>query len=224
MRHILITLNSMIDYYGDTFNDIVIPDGVEKDTLIECIRDYCGENECRYFDPVKLKKMVEVFFRMYKYKYERLWLSTQQEYEMIENYDRKEETTENIIGDTTRSNKGTAETSTDTTSITNRSKNSSNVNSVSAYNTQDFSNKDKAVLESSENDTDTNNMRSNASGTSEDKENENRNRTVSTRAHGNIGVTTSQQLIRSEREDVANFSWYYTVAMDFEDAITIPVY
>ena len=80
------------------------------------------------------------------------------------------------------------------------------------------------MLESSENDTDTNNMRSNASGTSEDKENENRNRTVSTRAHGNIGVTTSQQMIRSEREDVANFSWYYTVAMDFEDAITIPVY
>lgn len=222
--HVLLTLNSMLDYYGNTFDNIVIPDGADKETLVDTIRDYCGENECRYYDPIKLKKMVEVFFKMYQYKYERLWLSTQQEYEMIENYDRKEETTENIKGDTTRSNKGSAETTTDTTSITDRSKNSSNISSVSAYNTQDFSNKDKAVLESSENDTDTNNMRSNASGTSEDKENENRNRTVSTRAHGNIGVTTSQQMIRSEREDVANFSWYYTVAMDFEDVITISVY
>ena len=222
--HVLLTLNSMLDYYGNTFDNIVIPDGADKETLVDTIQDYCGENECRYYDPIKLKKMVEVFFKMYQYKYERLWLSTQQEYEMIENYDRKEETTENIKGDTTRSNKGSAETTTDTTSITDRSKNSSNISSVSAYNTQDFSNKDKAVLESSENDTDTNNMRSNASGTSEDKENENRNRTVSTRAHGNIGVTTSQQMIRSEREDVANFSWYYTVAMDFEDAITISVY
>jgi hypothetical protein len=214
----------MLDYYGNTFDNIVIPDGADKEVLIDTIRDYCGDNECRYYEPVKLKKMVEVFFKMYQYKYERLWLSTQQEYEMIENYDRKEETTENIKGDTTRSNKGSAETTTDTTSIADRTKNSSNINSVSAYNAQDFSNKDKAVLESSESDTDTNNMRSNASGTSEDKENENRNRTVSTRAHGNIGVTTSQQMIRSEREDVANFSWYYTVAMDFEDAITISVY
>jgi hypothetical protein len=222
--HVLLTLNSMLDYYGNTFDNIVIPDGADKEVLIDTIRDYCGDNECRYYEPVKLKKMVEVFFKMYQYKYERLWLSTQQEYEMIENYDRKEETTENIKGDTTRSNKGSAETTTDTTSNTDRSKNSSNISSVSAYNTQDFSNKDKAVLESSESDTDTNNMRSNASGTSEDKENENRNRTVSTRAHGNIGVTTSQQMIRSEREDVANFSWYYTVAMDFEDAITISVY
>lgn len=222
--HVLLTLNSMLDYYGNTFDNIVIPDGADKKVLNDTIRDYCGDNECRYYDPIKLKKMVEVFFKMYQYKYERLWLSTQQEYEMIENYDRKEETTENIKGDTTRSNKGSAETTTDTTSITDRSKNSSNINSVSAYNAQDFSNKDKAVLESSENDTDTNHMRSNASGTSEDKENENRNRTVSTRAHGNIGVTTSQQMIRSEREDVANFSWYYTVAMDFEDAITISVY
>lgn len=222
--HVLLTLNSMLDYYGNTFDNIVIPDGADKEVLIDTIRDYCGDNECRCYDPIKLKKMVEVFFKMYQYKYERLWLSTQQEYEMIENYDRKEETTENIKGDTTRSNKGSAETTTDTTSITDRSKNSSNINSVSAYNAQDFSNKDKAVLESSESDTDTNNMRSNASGTSEDKENENRNRTVSTRAHGNIGVTTSQQMIRSEREDVANFSWYYTVAMDFEDAITISVY
>lgn len=222
--HVLLTLNSMLDYYGNTFDNIVIPDGADKEVLIDTIRDYCGDNECRYYDPIKLKKMVEVFFKMHQYKYERLWLSTQQEYEMIENYDRKEETTENIKGDTTRSNKGSAETTTDTTSITDRSKNSSNINSISAYNAQDFSNKDKAVLESSENDTDTNNMRSNASGTSEDKENENRNRTVSTRAHGNIGVTTSQQMIRSEREDVANFSWYYTVAMDFEDAITISVY
>ena len=214
----------MLDYYGNTFDNIVIPDGADEEVLIDTIRDYCGDNECRYYEPVKLKKMVEVFFKMYQYKYERLWLSTQQEYEMIENYDRKEETTENIKGDTTRSNKGSAETTTDTTSIADRTKNSSNINSVSAYNAQDFSNKDKAVLESSESDTDTNNMRSNASGTSEDKENENRNRTVSTRAHGNIGVTTSQQMIRSEREDVANFSWYYTVAMDFEDAITISVY
>lgn len=222
--HVLLTLNSMLDYYGNTFDNIVIPDGADKEVLIDTIRDYCGDNECRYYEPVKLKKMVEVFFKMHQYKYERLWLSTQQEYEMIENYDRKEETTENIKGDTTRSNKGSAETTTDTTSIADRTKNSSNINSVSAYNAQDFSNKDKAVLESSESDTDTNNMRSNASGTSEDKENENRNRTVSTRAHGNIGVTTSQQMIRSEREDVANFSWYYTVAMDFEDAITISVY
>lgn len=41
--------------------------------------------------------------------------------------------------------------------------------------------------------------------------------------HGNIGVTTSQQMIQSERE-VANFDIYDYIANKFEDAFTLAVY
>lgn len=40
---------------------------------------------------------------------------------------------------------------------------------------------------------------------------------------GNIGVTSTQNLIRQERE-VVNFNLYHTILMDVVDAITIPIY
>lgn len=43
------------------------------------------------------------------------------------------------------------------------------------------------------------------------------------RAHGNIGVTTSQQMLESERE-VAKFDIYEYISDKFEDAFTITVY
>ena len=41
--------------------------------------------------------------------------------------------------------------------------------------------------------------------------------------HGNIGVTSTQNLIKQERE-IVNFNLYHTILMDVVDAITIPIY
>lgn len=43
------------------------------------------------------------------------------------------------------------------------------------------------------------------------------------RIHGNIGVTTSQQMLQSERE-VAEFDIYNHIATKFEDAFTLTIY
>lgn len=43
------------------------------------------------------------------------------------------------------------------------------------------------------------------------------------RIHGNIGVTTSQQMLQSERE-VAEFDIYNHIASKFEDAFTLTIY
>ena len=40
---------------------------------------------------------------------------------------------------------------------------------------------------------------------------------------GNIGVTSTQNLIKQERE-IVNFNLYHTILMDVVDAITIPIY
>lgn len=42
-------------------------------------------------------------------------------------------------------------------------------------------------------------------------------------SQGNIGVTSTQNLIRQERE-VVDFNLYHTILMDVVDAITIPIY
>lgn len=259
MIHKYLTLNSMYVYEPNLFESIVIPSGADKGTLISTILDYCGENESRYNDPKKLKAMVNTFFKMYKYKYERLWLSTQQEYEMLENYDRKEISVEKYTGTSgrtsTESNTGTNETETDVSTSSDSSRevsekvtqssdketNEETTNKVSAYNVSTFSDKDQNVTNINENgnvqsDTsnnekvqDSSNVFNTTRGSSTDNKNTRDDETrystkgFETRTHGNIGITSSQYMLRQERE-IADFSWYYTVAMDFEDCITIPVY
>lgn len=225
----------MYHYDPTLFDAIVLPDGANKETLVGVIMDYAGDNECRYIDPKKLKTMTELFFKMYQYKYERLWLSTMQEYEMIENYDRKEEIAEHIDDSTTRTEKeiktgnSNTDTNVDTSSNSTKTGQGTNVGLVSAFNETDFSNKDKQTSDTTDTVQDSSNVTSGTTGTSNDTTDKNgndigkRDRTLSSRVHGNIGVTTSQQMLQSERE-LANFSWYYQVAMDYEDAITIPVY
>lgn len=57
----------------------------------------------------------------------------------------------------------------------------------------------------------------------EDKRTENLERINSGRAHGNIGVTTTQAMIEEERR-VAQYDIYRDIALKFETEFTIPVY
>lgn len=57
----------------------------------------------------------------------------------------------------------------------------------------------------------------------EDKRTEDMKRVNAGRAHGNIGVTTTQQMIEEERR-VAQYDIYRDIALKFESEFTIPVY
>lgn len=57
----------------------------------------------------------------------------------------------------------------------------------------------------------------------EDKRTEDLKRINSGRAHGNIGVTTTQAMIEEERR-VAQYDIYRDIALKFENEFTIPVY
>lgn len=78
---------------------------------------------------------------------------------------------------------------------------SQSTNSQTAFNSDSFKDTD----------------RNNSSGSSGGSE------TVSTRSHGNIGVTSSQQMIEQERE-VAQFSIYSFIARSFIDRFCIELY
>lgn len=59
--------------------------------------------------------------------------------------------------------------------------------------------------------------------TTNSTEKETGTRTYERRAYGNIGITTSQQMLEQERE-VSNFSWYVSVASIFASELLINVY
>lgn len=208
----IVTLGAMIEYNDrECFADVVLPDGADKDILIDYIEDLSGELETFYPSPDKLKRATELFFKAYAYRMERLWLSTQQEYNPIENYDRKEDikNTRSWAGDDVTKYEGKSDTDTMPGSV--------QEHQVSAYNSSQYQNKDKIVNSGTDlSETSVTSTSTLTRGTEEQED-------ITGRVHGNIGVTTSQQMLMSERE-VANFSWYRAIALDYQKFTCVEVF
>ena len=163
--------------------------------------------------------------------WERLYKTTLLEYNPIENYDRMEEWTEaedtkkNTEADAT----GTSRTDTDGTST--KQSNTDGViddqKYVSAYNETDFTpterdnNTQNETNESTQTDVGTVAVKTSAENSTD--ETGNRNLLRKGRAHGNIGVTTSQNMIEAER-NVALYNIIDVIINSFKNRFCLQVY
>lgn len=173
------------------FDDLDLPSSVDKETLIDTIMLDVGDYEPLWYDPFFFRNMVGIWSRKWYRTFEKWGDALAIAYEPLENYDRREEWEESS-SDTSKMNGVINGNST-----TNNSSNSKN--NVSAYNSSDYSPSEENVSSASQ--TDVNNSTSNST-----TENTSKNKRIG-RAHGNIGVTTSQQMLQSEL-DVASWNLY----------------
>lgn len=160
----------------------------------------------------QLTNYCTIFARTYQTKYNKLLATEKLEYDPIENYSMTESGTDvrtpDLVSNTTSSgtSTGTATNTADTTTA------------VTTYdNTADFINQNKG----------TNNSKSTTNA-----ENSTTDKTTTTgtektthefKRSGNIGVTTSQQMIQSERE-VADFSALAQFVTDIANIICLSIY
>lgn len=206
-----ITIIGVFNHFNDIFNELEMPESADKQTAIDQILFSCGELPLIYSTPELLQSLIGLWSRSMKYRWQRLYKTTTLEYEPIENYDRKEEWS-------------------DSTEKT-QDFNSSDTSEASANGTTNGTRNDKIagfeagnlVDKSSSSDNGEQTSTSSGSIDSTSKTSENITYTRTGRAHGNIGVTTSQQMLESERS-VANFSFYETVAEDFKKRFCIMIY
>ena len=211
-----LTLWGIYQYDTTLFDNIVLPDGIDKDNLIANIMRNSGDLYPYHQVPEYLKKNITFWFSRRLFDFERMYEALRVEYSPIENYDRKENTTRNY------ENSGTDKESTtlgSTTTSTNIGSND-NENKVSAYNESDYSNREKDTQ--SYNSTLTNT----GSGT-DTKQTEyglKRKEVEDIRVHGNIGTTTSQQMIESEMELRAKYDIYKIISREFEREFLVQVY
>lgn len=231
----LITLYGMWRYSPELFNDISLDERLEKNLLITYIMQYCGSNEVRYPEPEILKMCVDAFFKSKKENYSRMLDALLIEYSPIENYDRMEERTIDINRENSVNRSG-EDRGTDNRTLSSTTvdsiqseKKSTSENKTSAFNATTYQPLNTSTTEESGRSTD--NMENNGTdnlarenkfsnsetgnGTEGHKEN--------ARMHGNIGVTTNQQMINEEIE-LRKINIYELIALDFENEITIPVY
>ena len=83
------------DRYINLFENISLPDELDKDMCISFIKYRSGDLYTYIQQPIKLKEQIEKWFLSYKENFRRVYNAMVVEYSPIENYDRIEEWTDN---------------------------------------------------------------------------------------------------------------------------------
>lgn len=179
----------------DIFSDMVYPQELNKDTLIDNILAECAELEVCYPDPVYMQQLIRIWSEKELSNWQKLYDTTALTYNPIWNVDAHITETE------TRDLHSTMDSVESGTGST--------VNSKTGYNDNTFVNAEQDVAN---NNVDRNNAGSDT-GTI----------TRTTERGGNIGVTSSQQLIREER-DIAQFNVYDYITDSFKRRFCLLIY
>lgn len=181
------------------FDGLSVPDGVDKENVKDNILLESENLEVLYSNPDFLKAAITVWSTERLSIWEKLYATTQYEYNPIENYDRYEEGTNSASG--TSSGQNESVSSGENESIT----------SNTAYDTNAFADSAKANSSGSNNATNSGNNEFENSGS------------FTTHIHGNIGVRSSQELIEQERR-IADFCITSYIVEEFIDKFCIGVY
>lgn len=217
----------MVKYQPTILKKLDLPDGMSEETMGDYIYMYAGENEVRYSDPDILERLVHTWFASRKTDFQYMWDALHAEYNPIENYDRHDDFTEEIDSTTKRESnvkttqKGQATTSDSTTTTPGKI----TEEQVSAFDSGSYQPSRRSTESGKErikgSSRGTNNSTTTGGGTEKNELDHTKKNTG--RSHGNIGVTTNQQMIESELQ-LRRYNLYKTIALEFEDEFTIPIY
>lgn len=222
----LLTVDGLYNYDNTLFDGFNVPEGIVKQIAIDTILMRTRELEILYPDFTYMKNRITIWSNKYQINWKKLYDTTVLEYNPIENYDRMEDWTDTDDETSTSARDNTRNTTNTVKSTsTNEVMNSVNVTDQNTAFNAGLADHAKQITDG---DTTENGSITNTE-TGKDTENENVNggrtgrHTRTGRAHGNIGVTTSQQMIQSER-DLVIFNLYDVIAESFIENFCLMVY
>lgn len=198
-----ITLLSMISWNSSILDNLHIPDGLsdKKEAIQIDLIDECGELPLTVTNPKQFEILLDKWSSIQLDKWNRMQSAMELEYNPIENYDRQED-----LKSTRTPNLTNTYTDKNANANTNTLKNYKN-----GYNSTS-----QVMSDSSESISGTNIETSNKSTGTEQIVGDNH-------IHGNIGVTTSQQMLQSEL-DIAKNLVAEIIVDDFKNKFCIVVY
>lgn len=181
------------------FDGLSVPNGIDKENVKDNILLESENLEVLYSNPDFLKAAITVWSTERLPIWEKLYATTQYEYNPIENYDRYEEGTNSASGSSSGQNESAS------------SGENESITSNTAYDSNTFADSAKANSSGSNNVTNSGNNEYENSGS------------FTTHVHGNIGVRSSQELIEQERR-IADFCITSYIVEEFIDKFCIGVY
>lgn len=242
------TLIGIYNYFntmgGDFFETLSLPDGYEKSTFINSLLLEHGEKCVLYTNPDFMKSAMAIWSDKWELELTRIYDALTAEYNPIWNYDRNEETTETDKPDNTvtRTHNNTdtqTNNNTDTTTnrydiVTTQNIDSTSENKISADNSGDYQPQEKNISNAGKTtvandgtitDAHTGTITDAHTGTITDVEKGTRSN-IDRKSHvwGNIGVTTSTQMIESETLIRAKRNLYDIATRLFANELLIGIY
>ena len=193
----------MLNMNDDLFKNLTLPEGLDKQTLTDNILLRGGEFEVLYANPTAMQSLIGIWSNREQPTFERWARALSIAYAPLENYDRFEHWTDETEGTGSSESSGSVDTTSgDTSELT-----------KSAYDQTAYSPYEKTI-----NDGTVGTTSSDSTDTSMSNDSEHNGR-----IHGNIGVTTSQQMLAAELE-IGYWNVYQKITELFLQEFTIPVY
>lgn len=211
----LIGIENYLNPERSVFDSLVLPEGIDKDVLIGSIILRCQEFELLYSEPDFLTSAINVWSRKNYRTFEKWVKALNIEYDPLYNYDRTEEYEDEHQGSFNSSGQGNNTLTNNLTDTTNDTL----THSEKAYNDTNYVGTTQDQSNGSITRTGTaSNALSNSNTGSDTYKN-----THKARLFGNIGVTTSQQMLQSEL-DIARWNLYQHISDLFCNEFCIMVY
>lgn len=184
-----------------------LPTEVDSDTVKNNLLLETESLEILYPNPDFLKQAIGAWSAKQLPVWQQLYDTTQYEYDPIANYDRTEHVVETTEGSTTGSSSGESSTTSSGSSSTTSKK--------TAYNSNTFVDSGKTESQGQQTD--------NSSDSAETSQERSDSRTLDSTVKGNIGTTTTQQMIQAQRDIVA-FNIVDYIINDFTKRFCVGVY
>lgn len=191
---------------------MTIPAGLSLDTLKNNIILECAELEVLYSAPSFFRWAVDAWSLKESPTWEKMYKALQIEYNPLENYDRSEEWTESGTHGNNKTVKNTMETS------GNVSTDADAKHYVTGYNSNAEALQSRDVTTGSDTNT------SSATGNGSEAETGEHSDTREGRVHGNIGVTTSQQMLKAEFDLAPDVNMYNIITRSFRNRFCLLIY
>lgn len=239
-----INLNDMLRWDHTILDDYVLPDTIviptdnpdepvytislDHDTMSSNIILNLGDSTPRFNEPDVFKNALNLWFLTHKWNIEHLMRLAAQNYNPLENYDRWEHLkgTNTLGGSDTEVHSGSDITTTSNNETETHSGTDTTEDTTSAMNASTYQPSDKSTLTHGEV------IQTNSSGNVNQSHGENINTNYgktdtnvdNNHIHGNIGVTTAQDMARQEISLVATFNIYQNIVSLIENDLFMCVY
>ena len=205
------------------FDRMVLPEGISAEQVVDDIILECAELELLYPNWDIMELAIYRWSQKSQYKWKKLLATESFEYNPIWNKDGTVKETETKFGTGTAQSQEESSTSGSDSQTVTGTRDSTDELKVSAFDSSTYNNREQRTLDEDTKTEASSEGTANSSRTGTSVSQNEEGRTYERTERGNIGVVTTQSMIREERE-ISDFSIYDVIVQDFKEKFCVIVY